>query len=246
MSRSPSAFRVVSWERGLEGLERWCSTPASWQRTRFLRVLSSAKCRCGNADSEVAALFLFPFCVILRRLGGGTSRLLIGSDNERLCCLVSASMWLLFLFFFLEYGRNGKMSLNQHGTEEMPTEHQCLGRLLFSLSTFYFRLWAVKGGFFAGCVRGEPKAVLQTLAGSFRWCRQVCSAQAENIFSKKQCLDVLRLCSCVTGDGGQGEVENRTENGYCYSPLKEKYELLGFEDRLGCLVCSPPDQDCSL
>lgn len=41
-------------------------------------------------------------------------------------------------------------------------------------------------------------------------------------------------------------MENRTENGYCYSPLKEKYKLLGFEDRLGCCVYSPPDQDYSL
>lgn len=31
-------------------------------------------------------------------------------------------------------------------------------------------------------------------------------------------------------------MENRTENGYCYSPLKEKYKLLGFKDRLGCCV----------
>lgn len=78
---------------------------------------------------------------------------------------LSTSMWLLFLFF-LEYGRNGKICLNQRGTKEMPTEHRCLGRLVFSCY-IYFRLLAVMGRFFAGCVKREPKAVLQKLAGSF-------------------------------------------------------------------------------
>lgn len=46
------------------------------------------------------------------------SRLLIGSDNERLCCLVSLHQCgFCFFFFFLEYGRNGNIGLNQRGTK---------------------------------------------------------------------------------------------------------------------------------
>lgn len=84
-------------------------------------------------------------------------------------------------FLILECGRNGNIGLHWCGTKEMATEHRCLGRLLFFCSYVYFRLSAVKGGFFAGCVKGEPKAVLQKLAGSFLWCRQIRSVQKQKI-----------------------------------------------------------------
>lgn len=80
------------------------------------------------------------------------SHLLMSFDNEQLCCLVSLHQ--CGLFFSLEYGRNSKIGLNQCGTKERPTEHQCLGELVFSFY-IYFRFLAVKGGVFAVCVKGE-------------------------------------------------------------------------------------------
>lgn len=66
---------------------------------------------------------------------------------------LSTPVWLWIGFFPLEYGRNCKIDLNQCGTKERPTEHQCLDGL-FSFC-IYFRCLAVKGGVFAVCVKGE-------------------------------------------------------------------------------------------
>lgn len=91
------------------------------------------------------------------------SRLPIGSDNELLRCLVSLPQCGFCFSFSLECGRNGKIGLSHVVLKKCPLSTDTC---VFS-SYVYFRLLAVKGGFFAGCVKGEPKAALQKLAGSF-------------------------------------------------------------------------------
>lgn len=117
-------------------------------------ALSSVKCRCGNADNEVATVS--SLSVIFYCFGGDMSHLLMSSDNEPLVMLpgLSTPVWLWIVFFSLEYGRNSKIGLNQCSTKERPTKHQCLGGLVFSFY-IYFRFLAVKGEGFAVYVKGE-------------------------------------------------------------------------------------------